>query len=178
MCFRINKILWVHQNENVFILMKFSSLAALEVVKMTNSSTASDENFVKMTFSFQCITGSGARDRGILAAILNDMDKKVIWNHRLVKKIPKHHYRKHAYHCSQPCAYLLWPITIGSWGICSHSDNKIGLLFICDTWKIHGTGTWKIQIFILCLVNFGIWYSFCYVELPCATSNLFILNWS
>ena len=29
--------------------MKFSSLAALEVVKMTTSSAASDENFVKMT---------------------------------------------------------------------------------------------------------------------------------
>ena len=39
----------------VFILMKFSSLAALEVVKMTTSSAASGENFVKMTtFSFQC----------------------------------------------------------------------------------------------------------------------------
>ena len=30
--------------------MKFLSLAALEVVKMTTSSAASDENFVKMTF--------------------------------------------------------------------------------------------------------------------------------
>ena len=28
--------------------MKFSSLAALEVVKMTTSSAASDENFVKI----------------------------------------------------------------------------------------------------------------------------------
>ena len=43
-----------HWNENVFILMKCSSLAALEVIKMTTSSAASDENFVKMTtFSFQ-----------------------------------------------------------------------------------------------------------------------------
>ena len=43
-----------HWNGNVFILMKFSSLAALKVVKMTTSSAASDENFVKMTtFSFQ-----------------------------------------------------------------------------------------------------------------------------
>ena len=34
--------------------MKFSSLAALKVVKMTTSSAASDENFVKMTtFPFQ-----------------------------------------------------------------------------------------------------------------------------
>ena len=44
----------VHWNGNVFILMKFSSLAALKVVKMTTSSAASDENFVKMTtFPFQ-----------------------------------------------------------------------------------------------------------------------------
>ena len=36
--------------------MKFSSLTALEVVKMTTSSAASDENFIKMTtFSFQCV---------------------------------------------------------------------------------------------------------------------------
>ena len=31
------------------ILMKFSSLTALEVVTMTTSSASSDENFVKMT---------------------------------------------------------------------------------------------------------------------------------
>ena len=31
-----------HWNENVFVLMKLSSLAALEVVKMTTSSAASD----------------------------------------------------------------------------------------------------------------------------------------
>ena len=42
-----------HWNGNVFILMKFSSLAALEVVKMTTSSAARDENFIKMTFLFQ-----------------------------------------------------------------------------------------------------------------------------
>ena len=35
-------------------LIKGSSLAALEVVKMTTSNAASDENFVKMTtFLFQ-----------------------------------------------------------------------------------------------------------------------------
>ena len=45
----------IHWNGKVFILMKCSSLAALEVVKMTTSSAASDENFVKMTtFLFQC----------------------------------------------------------------------------------------------------------------------------
>ena len=36
--------------------MKCSSLAALEVVKVTTSSAASDENFDKMTtFLFQCV---------------------------------------------------------------------------------------------------------------------------
>ena len=45
----------VHWNENVVILMKFSSLAALEVVIWATSGAASVENFVKMTtFSFQC----------------------------------------------------------------------------------------------------------------------------
>ena len=33
--------------------MKFSSLAALEVVKMTTSSADSDKNFIKITFSCQ-----------------------------------------------------------------------------------------------------------------------------
>ena len=45
-----------HWNENVVVLMKSSSLAALKVVKMTTFSAASDENFIKMTtFPFQCI---------------------------------------------------------------------------------------------------------------------------
>ena len=40
-------------NEIVVILMKFASLSALEVVKMTTPSAVSDENVVKMTtFSF------------------------------------------------------------------------------------------------------------------------------
>ena len=44
-----------HWNGNVIILMKFSSLAAREVVKMTTYSATSDENFIKMiTFPFQC----------------------------------------------------------------------------------------------------------------------------
>ena len=46
-----------HWNGNVVILMKFSSLAALKVVKMTTSSAANDENFIKMmTFSFQWLS--------------------------------------------------------------------------------------------------------------------------
>ena len=45
-----------HWNENVFILMKSSSLAAPKVVKMTTFGAASDETFIKMmTFSFQWI---------------------------------------------------------------------------------------------------------------------------
>ena len=53
---RINDIeTAIHWNENVVILTKFLSLAALEVVILTTSSVASDENFTKMkTFSFQC----------------------------------------------------------------------------------------------------------------------------
>ena len=43
-----------HWNGNVIILTKFSSLAALEVVRMTTSSATSDENFIKMT-TFPCL---------------------------------------------------------------------------------------------------------------------------
>ena len=46
-----------HWNKNVVILTKFSSLAALEVVTLTTSSAASDDNFIKMkTFPFLCGT--------------------------------------------------------------------------------------------------------------------------
>ena len=45
----------IHWNENVVILMKSSSLAALKVVILTTIGAASDEDFIKMTtFSFQC----------------------------------------------------------------------------------------------------------------------------
>ena len=45
----------VHWNENVVILTKFSSLAALEIVILTTSSATCHENFIKMTtFSFHC----------------------------------------------------------------------------------------------------------------------------
>ena len=50
--FLFHQIRW---NENVVILTKFSSLAALEVVILTTYSAASDENFMKMkTFPLQC----------------------------------------------------------------------------------------------------------------------------
>ena len=43
-----------HWYENIVILTKFSSLAALQVVILTTCDAASDENFVKMTtFPFQ-----------------------------------------------------------------------------------------------------------------------------
>ena len=55
-CTRCNNCHW---NENVVVLMKSSSLAALKVVKMTTFSAASDENFIKMTtFPFQWLTPS------------------------------------------------------------------------------------------------------------------------
>ena len=38
----------IHWNENVVIFMKYSPLAALEVVKMIASIAASDENLIKM----------------------------------------------------------------------------------------------------------------------------------
>ena len=38
-----------HWNRNVVILTKFSSLAAPEVVILTTSVAASDENFIKLT---------------------------------------------------------------------------------------------------------------------------------
>ena len=55
-------ILWeifaghLHWNENDVILIKFSSLAALEVVILTTPNAASDEKFRQMaSFPFQCI---------------------------------------------------------------------------------------------------------------------------
>ena len=50
-----SELLAFHWNGNVIILMKFLLLAELEFVKMTTSSAASDENFIKMTFPSQCL---------------------------------------------------------------------------------------------------------------------------
>ena len=48
--------------------MKFSSLAALEVVKMTTSSAANDKNFIKITtFPFQCCTSPQNRMKYVLS---------------------------------------------------------------------------------------------------------------
>ena len=47
----------IHWNGNIVIVMAFSSLAALEVVKVTTSSAAGDENVITMmTFLFRCTT--------------------------------------------------------------------------------------------------------------------------
>ena len=47
---------WIHWNKNVAIWMKYLSLTALKVVKMTTFSAAIDEDFIKITiFPFQCI---------------------------------------------------------------------------------------------------------------------------
>ena len=57
-CFPVLSRHWLpqlHWNKNVVILTKFSSLTALEVVILTTSSAASDDNFIKMkTFPFLC----------------------------------------------------------------------------------------------------------------------------
>ena len=46
----------VHRNENVVVLTKFTTLAALEVVILTTSSAANVLNFVKLTpFPRQCL---------------------------------------------------------------------------------------------------------------------------
>ena len=58
--FKLPKLTWswlihIRWNGNIFILKTFSSLFALEVVKMTTSSAKSGEIFVKITtFPFQC----------------------------------------------------------------------------------------------------------------------------
>ena len=65
----MNYDLYQHWNENVVILMKFSSLAALEVVILTTFSAASDENFIKMkTFPFQWINSLWHGTHGGIAA--------------------------------------------------------------------------------------------------------------
>ena len=54
-----------HWNENVVILTKFQSLAALEVVILTTSSAANDENLIKMkTFPFQWYWIEALKDMG------------------------------------------------------------------------------------------------------------------
>ena len=70
-CFAI-----AHWRENVVILTKFSLLAALEVVILTVSSAASDENFIKMkAFPFQCccptVTEELLRNAGKISQYLN-----------------------------------------------------------------------------------------------------------
>ena len=54
-------MLSLHWN-GIIILTKFSSLAALEVVKMITSSAASDANFIKMTTTFPFNTLSPRQD--------------------------------------------------------------------------------------------------------------------
>ena len=58
--------------------MKFSSLAALVVVILTTSSTASDENFIKMTiFPVSVMHGMGDFTH-ILQGYFNDIDA-ILW---------------------------------------------------------------------------------------------------
>ena len=45
---------YLHWNGNVVILMTFSSLLAPEVIKMTTSGAAPNENYIKMIFPLPC----------------------------------------------------------------------------------------------------------------------------
>ena len=72
-------------NGNVFILMKFSSLAALKVVKMTTSSAASDENFIKMkTFPFQCNVALHFNVSAFVAGVLHNYALVSQWSENLL----------------------------------------------------------------------------------------------
>ena len=69
-------------NENVRILMKYSSLAAREVVILTNSGPVSDGNFVKMmTFQFQlpCYeqTDAQAVNKHVQSIITDESDSQM-----------------------------------------------------------------------------------------------------
>ena len=46
----MGKFYHIHRNENNRHVMKFSPLAALEIVKMTNFKATCDENLIKMIF--------------------------------------------------------------------------------------------------------------------------------
>ena len=52
-CEKTHSITLKHWNGNIVILRKFSSLAAPEVVSLTTSGAAGDENFLKNAFSCQ-----------------------------------------------------------------------------------------------------------------------------
>ena len=58
-------------NANVVILIKFSSLIALEVVKMTTSNAASDENFVKMMTILFSVMWAGTLGHSVLSINLH-----------------------------------------------------------------------------------------------------------
>ena len=46
----------MHRSDNIFVLLRFSSLVALEAVTIITSSAAADGSFVAVTtFSFRCI---------------------------------------------------------------------------------------------------------------------------
>ena len=120
--------LLLHWNTNVFILMRFSSLAALEVVKMTTSSAAIDENLIKMTtFSFQCtistiITNAVAADAGWTETMLSHVLHQTIFID-LMRKITFFH----------------WSI---SWMIVHYSFMRIAIYWVShidtDKFSMHG----------------------------------------
>ena len=77
----------LHWNGNVVILMKFSSLAASEVVSLTTYDAISDENFAKtITFPFQCMSCLHTSTPELYIAFLN-----TAW---II--VPPYHFLKHS----------------------------------------------------------------------------------
>ena len=106
--------------------MKCSSLAALEVVKMTTSSAASDVNFVKMTtFLFQCMCAlANCKTENIVSFFQLNLTSE-IWKTRITwRNVSEVMYDKETVF-SQPgnsdlfegCVYLcyrLYPYYVGT----------------------------------------------------------------
>ena len=110
---------YLHWNKTLFILTKLSSLAVQEVVKMTTSSAAGDENFIRMTtFSFQCRYQQFLGERLSLSPIIWLSDSNILPSFSQI-----------------PCD--------GMWlsmdGICFHLGGSSGLH--CLIWDVHGDST-------------------------------------
>ena len=79
----------IHRKRNIVILTRFSSLAA---VKMTNSSAASHENFVKFLLYF-FFKGMAENISFVKGSIMKLNNETVQWRHMSVKRSkvkPKH----------------------------------------------------------------------------------------
>ena len=85
-----------HWNGNVFILVKFSSLAALKVVKLTTSSAASDENFIKNDDIFVSVVGHGLTPQHSCVELMQQQaavqqPDLLMWSHDQPLQPSRHH---------------------------------------------------------------------------------------